>query len=248
MNTVAPPPPPSPADPVDYAPHPPPWRRRKLVRRAAFGAAAVLVLLLAYSWGPTLWAHARLLHAQRRCLAAPAPPGMVVYEDDPARAAKLLASGGRYVDLKGSGVPVVWFADSWDRLYALLSPPGRKPAATLFLHGRTANGQRRLVAVDAAWMPGGRDVLNLTWTLVDPGTVASRPRIIRTGSFALQPTRGTQFRFFSGQLDPRDDAHFELPYEVDGEGAGVIDGWLRSDDIVTLEVRRGPTKTTFNRS
>jgi hypothetical protein len=48
---------------------------------------------------------------------------------------------------------------------------------------------------------------------------------------------GNILRFFGGQADPDDAAHFTLHYQVDGRD-GVIDGWMK-DDGVEMRPREG---------
>ena len=45
-------------------------------------------------------------------------------------------------------------------------------------------------------------------------------------------------RFFAGQIDPKDDSHFMIDYDVDGE-PGTLDGYLRDEQggEVTVELK-----------
>jgi hypothetical protein len=45
-------------------------------------------------------------------------------------------------------------------------------------------------------------------------------------------------RVFAGQADPADPSHFTIPYDLDDQ-PGVIDGWLRDDEVVLLQPRTG---------
>ena len=47
--------------------------------------------------------------------------------------------------------------------------------------------------------------------------------------------------FFAGQPDPADASHFTVGYSVDGQ-SGIIDGWLKNDRELRLQVRDGPAK------
>jgi hypothetical protein len=47
-------------------------------------------------------------------------------------------------------------------------------------------------------------------------------------------------RLYAGQADPRDDSHFTIPFETPS-GNQVIDGWLKPDDTISLQVRKTPT-------
>src|SRR4051812_23678284 len=83
------------APPLDYAP-----ARRARRRRIARAAIFVLLLFfgthLARVWIPSAVRQLQTLYWQRRCLSYTAPPTQVVYEQDPATAAKLLAGDHQY--------------------------------------------------------------------------------------------------------------------------------------------------------
>ncbi len=42
------------------------------------------------------------------------------------------------------------------------------------------------------------------------------------------PLDSTPLRFYAGQMDPADRAHFAISYTAKGQ-AGKLDGWLRPD-------------------
>ena len=48
---------------------------------------------------------------------------------------------------------------------------------------------------------------------------------------------GNKLRLFAGQPDPADPTHFTIRYQLDGK-EGVIDGWLRDNDVI-LKPREG---------
>src|SRR5690242_8362975 len=77
---------------LDYA-EPPPWHRRRRVRRTVVLTAA-FVAVTGFAWcaGPALWRHAVYLRAYSRCLNYAPPADRVVYEEDPQQVESLLAS------------------------------------------------------------------------------------------------------------------------------------------------------------
>ena len=244
---------------VDYAPPPRPWRRGRVVRRAGITAALLLLGIIAYAWGPTLAHRASLWNLQRKCLNASAPADRVVWEEDPKAAARLLITDRQYVTavpephyLPG-GMPApfaAWFSADWDRLYAALSPPGRKPNPTIFMGPRRAagGGERRLVVVEAPRFEVPLAIVEYTFhaAIIDPRNPLSGPRLLDNGlsifdSGMLRRDQAGTLRFFAGQPDPADPSHFTVQYEIDG-APGTIDGWLKGDDTVRMEVRDGPAK------
>jgi hypothetical protein len=54
------------------------------------------------------------------------------------------------------------------------------------------------------------------------------------------PTLPAPRRIFAGQADPNDASHFTIEYEWPSGVRGTIDGWLRDDDHVDLQIRPGP--------
>src|SRR4051812_23793610 len=131
-------PPPSPP-PLDYAP-PLPWRRTRTARRIVLGTIVLTTVLVAWRFAPRAWHQARLLYWQRQCMNHVAPSGQVVYSQKDS---------------------VALVAPEWARFYELLSPPGGRPNATLFLHElHSPSGNRRLVEVECSQ----------SWDITSPGT------------------------------------------------------------------------------
>jgi hypothetical protein len=235
---------------VGYAPALPAWRRRSTKRRVATTIGLLVAAILAWSFGPSVWHRLALLDAQRRCLNASAPPDWVVYDDAADHAAALTASDPQYLSL-GSSRPTVWFSGDWARFYSLLSPPGRQPSATLFIgERRTPAGARRLLVIDGVRNDDYVDsvtpaVVHLQSTVVEVGSIASPPRLLKTTASWIGWDYPVPFnpdfpvRFFAGQPDPADPSHATIAYEADGT-QHVIDAWLRDDDTVTLERRASP--------
>src|SRR4051812_41173555 len=104
---------------LDYGPAPT-WGRRVL-RRVLAVVLVITTAAVAWHSGPRAWRQAAMHYRQRQCLGYAGPAGRVVYEEDPAEAAKLIASGGGYSALpllgqsgvttdSASFVPTCWTA------------------------------------------------------------------------------------------------------------------------------------------
>jgi hypothetical protein len=128
---------------------------------------------------------------------------------------------------------------------------GMPSGGTLFMHElRNKPGHRRLAVVQR--VPSNVPFiypLGLQVALYEPATFwspakdASLPPLAVRGSrlSGLIPLVPIQpLRFYAGQLDPNDPAHFTIKYELAG-AAGMVDGRLNEtgDDIV-LQVVSGP--------
>ena len=239
-----------PARPVEYARVRPAWRRRTAQLQAALITTLVILGVGGWLWGPELWSSMALLNAQRRCLNAEAPATRVVYDVEPKRSAALLSlprtSDGHYVSL-GNGRPVAWVSTEFDAFFSTINSRARQPAPTLFLGERlTAAGTKRLVYVDASstdnlYDPSRPCMVYLRSIVIVPGTFRSAPRErfpSQHNTVALTVTMDPTypFRFFAGQPDPENASHFTIPFERDGRRA-FIDGWLRDDESVKLELR-----------
>jgi hypothetical protein len=130
-----------------------------------------------------------------------------------------------------------------------LSPTG---APVLFLHElRNRSGQRRLAVVQRTPRNSGPFVypFGLQVALFEPATFGSPMRYVsrRPPASPLARMSGLMplievrpLRFYAGQPDPHDSAHFTIRYELDGK-AGAIDGRLNDagDDLI-LHVASGP--------
>jgi len=137
---------------------------------------------------------------------------------------------------------------AWDRASDLaaypvpllqeLTPSDFMPNA--FIRGRKAEkgGPTRLVCVR-----GGKPGRYGQWLLCQTSRLVTTKR---SGSFLGETKAGASSfpvivdRLYAGQLDPIDESHFTIRYELDGK-SGVIDGWLMPDDSVKLQNRGGAT-------
>jgi hypothetical protein len=240
---------------IDYAPDLPIHKWRRTARRVTVGAIALLIVFLAAKSAPSAWRHVQVLYWQRQAMNYSPAADRVVYDDDPAEAAKLRAADHSLI-VGGHG-EAFEFATPWDRLYQLISPPGQQPAATLFLHERqNRKGERRLVVVQAQPYGGSIPLFSNT-----PGSVrqpnqpfAMDAVVLLTGTaFRLPRELGgerastaipafifpepTHFRWYAGQVDPLDSAHFTIRGLMN-ERPAIVDGWLRDDDQVEFATRR----------
>ncbi|MDB5356793.1 MAG: hypothetical protein JWN24_3246 [Phycisphaerales bacterium] len=203
------------------------WGARRRRRMLLTGVAIIVVLSVLHNrWLTPLWHRAQVLYWQRQCMKYSAPPEAVVY-----------AQG--VPDHPRSGL---WpLPEPWKRLGYQWS------CGTVFLHARSKpSGGERLVALDlvpfenGAASPGSTSPQLQAMTL-NPGK-SDGPK--DAGDFydlgmPLEPD--CPVRFFAGQPDPNDRAHFTVGYEINGQ-KGTIDGWLRNDETVKLDVRDGPAK------
>jgi hypothetical protein len=240
---------------LDYAPAPPVLRRRR-VRRVILGIVLLGAVVAGWRWGPGAYRRASLLYWQRQCLRYAAPGERVIYESDPGAGAALRAADRHYQLVTPRWVSKLVTSatghvpDCWTRFGG--AGPGF-PTATgpvLFLHElRTPSGQRRLVAITAAFPPNelpkfisGYDV---EAQIIEPGTWKLAPQN-QTGGIPLSvlsgiPPTPPHVRVLAGQPDPADPSHFTVRFEVDGV-AHVADGWLRDGspagfNLVEFKVR-----------
>lgn len=224
---------------IDYAPTLPGQKRRRVIRRVAFAIITVVLVTLAIKSAPAAWRHIQILYWQHQALTYAAPPDQVVYDDDPADATKVLASSPSLIT--GTTGDLFEFARPWDRFYQLQSPPGRRPAATLFLHERMdSDGKRRLVVVevmprgfDLAWGMKIPDAIILRTVVIEPGGAFQSPQEINRPPVYLpinELSLQRKCKWFAGQADATNPAHFAINGVIDGK-AIQVDGWLRRDRV-----------------
>ncbi len=142
---------------LNYAPSPGSvWRRRR--RLIAFLAILFPLLLITNHYRDDVLVRFRRAYWYRQCARFTIPPGVLLQESDPARAAALLAS--RPEDYRAvvysTGAVAVYFPRCF-REYANVEPRslglrGLTGSSILFLHElRTPSGKARLVAVSSEW-------------------------------------------------------------------------------------------------
>lgn len=248
------------ATPLDYAPAPADRRR---IYRVIFAALLLGLSLVAWKWGPAGWRRAEVFYWQHQCLQFSLPPDAVVYEEDPAKAAALLAGSPKYhvysfqrrASMQAAPSPATAAAlgvSGWDKLAAVVLPRSYSPfinPAVIFLHERISPaGHRRLVCV--RYGPQGDSfaaqfiqALNCETFTVTPGTWNQPPIYTPLGwAYDVEtgwPRKPPLVRIFAGQTDPNDPAHFTIRYRMWGQ-EDVVDGRLLDNDRVTLTFRKAP--------
>jgi hypothetical protein len=238
---------------VDYAASGLPWHRRRRWRRTLLVLGALTCAAAAFWLGPPVGRHVTLLRLQRRCMAYSQLAGHVAYDAHAEQAEALPNADARYqlmLDPKRYAVSmpdVGYVVPEWQDLYAAISPPGMKPAATLFLHERrNRRGEARLVAVHSVpAFVGYHRASHLSIRTVRPGTLLARPVLLweTTSLTSVGDPVGDAERIITGRADPSDDSHFTFEIESMGE-RDTIDGWLRDDDSVVLEFRQRASSVT----
>jgi hypothetical protein len=196
------------------------WYRRPGSRRAIVVAAVLFMALGSMRYVRSAWGHAKLLYWQRLCMR---------HERPASEAIDFSKRGGN---------------KEWLEYYALLSPPGRKAAPIVFLHGmRHKDGAARLVAIEPVRVgeshPGDTHAgLWFDYHVIAPGGAWSRPRLLRNDVWHY-PGEWQPMKLYAAQIDPQDASHFTVRFELERRGvSGVVDGWLQADDSLLLEVRR----------
>jgi hypothetical protein len=138
----------------------------------------------------------------------------------------------------------------WARLYALYSGGGLNFDGTAFLHRRiNPKGEARLVVIDVRLVPTQESVqfAILFPHVLRPSSLFADPKESDASYSSLLPIAfhapfaqpNTSQRIYFGEPDQQDSSHLTIKYE-DRDGAHIIDGWLKSDDTITLE-QRDPT-------
>jgi len=244
---------------LDYAPGAP-IRRRKRVRRIVLLIVLLALIYPGYHFGPPAARKAKLLYLQRRCLTYSAAADQVVYDQESATTAERLKTAGYEVILPdfGTVAPIAVPGIIPDQLkdFSDYLPSVMFRGALLFMHERVSKtGVRRLVVVQRAVVPNEEHyiyVFGIRVELIEPATFTQPPGRIdppglmtgmeHDGRLVRPPTKG--LRFYAGQVDANDEAHFLIRYELEGK-SGTIDGRLNDKgDDVTLRVVDGPALGT----
>jgi hypothetical protein len=193
---------------------------------------------------------------------------MVVYDEDPQAAAKLLNDPNyspcdlsrRYIagDAQLAGVIAACFGPgSWQRFLKLVPPsmdplaPSRspRPVTVLFLHELVSPlGHHRLVCVN--YGPDQNcftqvfvDGMNYRSSVAVPATwMKSATWCRRSDGFSGTigwPKTPPRCRIYAGQIDPNDPSHFTVRYQM-WDQEDILDGRLTDNDDVTLTARHVP--------
>jgi len=248
---------------LEYAPGAPIRRRRRM--RRVMGVLLLAIFAGAAWWfHAPLWRHAKLLYYQRQCLNYTAPPEQVVYDENTGTVSPLIGTAGYqavpealgYRNMRsGKVIPKVAVRPAQE-LENYTTATGwlmRPQPATVFLHERrTKSGLVRLVAVMRSPIETGFivDEFGLNTAVNTCAGLMSQPVIHwpRGGEWsrvpASEPADTQNLRFYAGQPDPADPAHFTIKYDL-RNGSGIIDGRLNEDgQTVTLKIISGPALGT----
>jgi hypothetical protein len=227
--------------------------------------ALSLLGLTALRWGPPAWEYAKVRYYQRQCLNYTAPPDQVVYEEEPAAAARLLLNPSDYAPFRWdfwapanakmpapAAARILPVYQKFEELNSrrMGMPGGTAFESVLFLHERTTRrGERRLVKVTLiaapfsfwAYVIDSDRYESQRWAQANRGNGVIEP-------FDANPRRSNapwaanppQLRIYAGQPDPNDASHFTIRYQAWGQ-TDVMDGYLVNNDTVTLKPRNPPS-------
>jgi hypothetical protein len=241
------------------------WRR---IARRVFRYLPLLLLIVALAVGilvsfrwPWVWYGSRDEYQWHRWLNFTMSAEKVVYEEDPGRATRLLSlpsePASAYVGDPRAGnfslsndytfhssTKSAMYCPAMLRALLMYDRP-----ALAFIHWRSApTTGRALILVTSDWSSNGlrhRDIVYLSARRCTHDECVTGKRALnhRTGwnmiEVRLRPEQ--MMRIYAGQVDPKDDAHFTIKYEIDNV-PGTIDGRLEADDTVTLKFLDGPAK------
>jgi hypothetical protein len=221
---------------LDYAP-PRRWNVVRVWRKTVIAILIVASLTAALAWGWKFTWQLQRAHLQKQCLDFVLSPDQVVYTEDKTEANALLTRDPKYLrTLTGAAYQPTEAAKFF---------VGLPPSGMAFLHSRQAvDRPQRLVCV-RVWIWHTSNTTRTVW-LESTASRTIELAIPRESSESLAPGQSLPLalslddvlRLFAGQIDPADSSHFAIVYELNGK-RGSIDGWLKSDDSVILEVRDG---------
>lgn len=206
-----------------------------------------------------LWLRVRRLYWYHECVIHVTPPGTVLVEYDPVKAAKLLATNPDYVAdrtqwsyssaaysfQKSVSRSAVYWPSDWRhylavermRLPQMIQPPN----AIAFLGERTSPcGHHRLVVIPVSHANGLtiiEDLRRLTIVLKPPtlfGSATTRSSHPYNFSGAYEPAN-----LSPGVADPADASHLSIDFMMpfDGNYRGTVHIYLRDDDTLNFQIR-----------
>jgi hypothetical protein len=220
-----------------YAPTPP-WHRRRRNRRVLISLLLVTLVICGWRWHQPVLSHAQLLYWQYRCATFVRGADVVV------------ASTGGPPHYTAAPIPPFWTSYV---ARAVTSRPSLSlnigkfsPAfirSVVFIHQlRSPAGNNRIVGVDCIpmYLSSMSIIQAFEADVIEPAPwwpLGTTP-FIHLGKFNGGYPIDAKVEVFAGQTDPSDASHFTISYSVNGQ-PGTLDGWLRDDDTVRLEVRPG---------
>ncbi len=241
---------------------------------AVVALATVIVLLVMYVVGQ--FRRESLITTQRACLEFQLPAETVVYEEESARAAQLIArggvAGGEYVRTRaGEGPPIAAYVPRvWRELLkgaSITRPSDFSNDAVLFLHERTTNNGNHVITcveADRRTRPTPRHA-HRAWRRVPRTRAARRPRDPPPTPGRPDPDRhppATPSRRACPPADAGPTARADLRFfagQPDAQDAthmilryetegrrGAIELWLQDESTVHYVNRRFAGATTLN--
>jgi hypothetical protein len=240
--------------PLPYAAAAKGWRRR-FKRALLLGLALLLAIAVAVEWRQLTTAAMRLRVAywRRQCRHYLDQRGSVIYDDDPQRAAVLLAADhhGNLIEGKRqslAGRRAVWRrAVPLERYNAIAATRTQddQELPCLFLHElQTPNGHHSLTELDfvVAEVPGwAARPTNFTITFYDPQDfredVNNKLRWVAIARFKpeLLLADDTSIRFYAPELLPDDPTGFRMNFETN-EATGTYEFHLADGDAIKYHV------------
>ena len=209
------------------------------------------IVIAAWSF-PHLFQKWTLLSLQNRCLNYTAPPDRIAF--DTRALSQYARSDPDYHMVNRPEMSFVGYAPKLCYQFQFMRSgsyivPDAFPA---FLHRRKSPaGNERLVQVMIRARTSkviiGSTSIFLNSDVIQPGSILSPPidcKWVSTASTLILTNKQTWPRDFvmdSGQPDPADASHFTIRFSLDGSPQ-IVDGWLKDDDSVTLELRRTAPK------
>ena len=232
-----------PIHPLNYEPADPRRRRWRLVRRIVLWTLVLAVGVSAFMFRTELWLRTRRAYWLYECMHHVTPPGTVLIETDPARAARLLATDPNYVqDLDAGSTTASYLPTEWRRYadLALKSDYPFVPDVIAFMGERISPaGRRRLVVIPHA------DVDDLefepryySW-VVEPTSFLGSGTGNWSGLGVCLPVGlpVSRVSLKPGVADPRDLSHFTIDYFgiFDPAIHGTFDIHLNDDDTLSVK-------------
>lgn len=223
---------------------PSPWTRKRLT------LIAVVALMLAgfpYACSKYRASRAERLHAE--WMEYEPPADLVVYEEDRAEAARLLAAGDGHFVLPGAEdkpplmageTPVAHFPPHATALQK------RIPGGCAFLHWLRGPDAETLVLVSIGLVPGNpaaRSTRGVSFTAykLDPSTAANKKPPAAAGAAYVVPLGPDDvFRVRAGRRDVGDATHFTIAWERNGR-PGTLHGIMQPDGTIVMR----PSRSSF---